>query len=464
MGKITKAEYNALKEKVELLEQYLNGGKGSGNFGHSGRPGKVGGSGSGKGGVSTGGKEGGSESDGKKEEKTVAGIKAMEKVETPKDFQNKAITGVDGNESYGTGLRKIPRMSNLTAEQARLENKICECYENPEKLEESMDKYVKMAEDLVKSGGKDRLTFETDAVKQVLPGWGDDSTLAKLDLDRKNPDKSDKERATAQREYDKIMETRQALNSVYHQTANAICKAAFEREAAKYADKGEGMNIVVTSGGCGAGKGFGQGMLAKGDANVFNGESSVVKDFSERYKNTAMVWDSAGDQCSSELYWLKSVAKNNNLKMVVLQTNNNNPDMYSAMAAQQIGRAKKEGRMVASKVSADSYVVGNKNVSNFYKNNKNDSNISFYTVGNVGRDYGYDGSGKVALKTSANEKSLKPLSISKGITTVAADGKKIISAINDAAGKMLADSPSEATQAANIVYGTHFYDNHKLKG
>ena len=45
MGKITKAEYNALKEKVELLEQYLNGGKGSGNFGHKGRPGLVGGSG-----------------------------------------------------------------------------------------------------------------------------------------------------------------------------------------------------------------------------------------------------------------------------------------------------------------------------------------------------------------------------------------------------------------------------------
>lgn len=45
MGKITRAEYNALKEKVELLEQYLNGGKGSGNFGHKGRPGKVGGSG-----------------------------------------------------------------------------------------------------------------------------------------------------------------------------------------------------------------------------------------------------------------------------------------------------------------------------------------------------------------------------------------------------------------------------------
>ena len=36
--------YNSLKAKVESLEKQINGGKGSGNFGHSGRPGKVGGS------------------------------------------------------------------------------------------------------------------------------------------------------------------------------------------------------------------------------------------------------------------------------------------------------------------------------------------------------------------------------------------------------------------------------------
>lgn len=37
--------YNELRQKVEKLEELLNGGPGSGNFGHSGRPGKVGGSG-----------------------------------------------------------------------------------------------------------------------------------------------------------------------------------------------------------------------------------------------------------------------------------------------------------------------------------------------------------------------------------------------------------------------------------
>lgn len=47
--KITKEEYGKLAEKVASLEKALNGGKGSGNFGHTGRPGKIGGSGNGQG-------------------------------------------------------------------------------------------------------------------------------------------------------------------------------------------------------------------------------------------------------------------------------------------------------------------------------------------------------------------------------------------------------------------------------
>lgn len=46
---ITKKQYNELKNKIEELEAVFNGGKGSGNFGHLGRPGKVGGSSSGGG-------------------------------------------------------------------------------------------------------------------------------------------------------------------------------------------------------------------------------------------------------------------------------------------------------------------------------------------------------------------------------------------------------------------------------
>lgn len=39
-----KETYNSLAGKIEILSKLINGGKGSGNFGHDGRPGKVGGS------------------------------------------------------------------------------------------------------------------------------------------------------------------------------------------------------------------------------------------------------------------------------------------------------------------------------------------------------------------------------------------------------------------------------------
>lgn len=39
-----KETYNSLVGKIEILSKLINGGDGSGNFGHSGRPGKVGGS------------------------------------------------------------------------------------------------------------------------------------------------------------------------------------------------------------------------------------------------------------------------------------------------------------------------------------------------------------------------------------------------------------------------------------
>lgn len=45
--KMRKETYNELKKRIDSLESIINGGKGSGNFGHSGRPGQVGGSGKG---------------------------------------------------------------------------------------------------------------------------------------------------------------------------------------------------------------------------------------------------------------------------------------------------------------------------------------------------------------------------------------------------------------------------------
>ena len=47
--KVSRSIYDSLMTEIEVLEKQINGGKGSGNFGHSGRPGEVGGSASGDG-------------------------------------------------------------------------------------------------------------------------------------------------------------------------------------------------------------------------------------------------------------------------------------------------------------------------------------------------------------------------------------------------------------------------------
>lgn len=61
-----KETYNSLVAKVEILSKLVNGGKGSGNFGHGGRPGKVGGSSS-SGGFSKGQDGKGASSEAEKE-------------------------------------------------------------------------------------------------------------------------------------------------------------------------------------------------------------------------------------------------------------------------------------------------------------------------------------------------------------------------------------------------------------
>ena len=68
--------YNELKQKLDILEKSVNGGKGSGNFGHSGRPGEVGGSGDGEGPI--------------KEEKSQSKVKTAKprKIISDKVFEN----------------------------------------------------------------------------------------------------------------------------------------------------------------------------------------------------------------------------------------------------------------------------------------------------------------------------------------------------------------------------------------
>ena len=391
MGKITKAEYNALKEKVELLEQYLNGGKGSGNFGHSGRPGKVGGSGSGKGGVSTGGKEGGSESETMRKivkdaeelaasnravekEASKLGVTAGETTDGRKYINKDSRVGVPGDMDP-SDIKTVPRLAQ-NPKQAKIENEFAKNWEDEGKREEALKKISEM--EPFKFG-----TVETDAIKQLDANWGDDGRLKELQKKKEAGDISDSEN----KELNGYLTYRQENNTLLHQTANVLAKEMLKRKLMANPDA----ILLVTSGGCASGKGF---FLENTDAigkevdrpwgklkieDMTNGSAKKLIDGVLGNKNL-VVWDAAGDQNSSELNWLANFGRNMTVVHTVGDAQANAANIKSGL----VSRALQKGRMVDTTVYAESYSKGNENTSKFYRKNKNNSKIKFLKVENLG--------------------------------------------------------------------------------
>lgn len=367
MGKITKAEYNALKGKVELLEQYLNGGKGSGNWGHSGRPGKVGGSGKG-GSVSKG--RGGS-----KPAKVTTG-----------SLQEPSI-GVGGNDSLDNGLTEVPRLKGLNKKERELEDKIVDCYNDPQKRQEIIDKVIA---DHDADGDK---TYECDGLKEYLPGWGSESRYKELNSKIREDgyeNLSDSEKA----EYDSMAENRMKNNSIYHNTATALNKAIFEAKVKQMAAKGEDINILMTGGGCGVGKGFGLDELSgKTSFAGVDGEAKVKNDLLNDYKKSTLIYDAAGEQCNSECYWVMNLAVANGGKFTFMQTVSTDSNLTKSIAKSQAKRTQEKGRTVALVYTADSYALGSSNAKSFSQDRSVQSlmatgQVDIYTIKNPGQGNG----------------------------------------------------------------------------
>src|SRR5262249_17451605 len=140
----------------------------------------------------------------------------------------------------------------------------------------------------------------------------------------------------------KRAKNRATLNLALHQTANAIAKRAFVQHLNTLK---EGDEILVTVGGCGAGKGYALGNVP---------EALAMKDRSKA------VWDSAGDQNATENPWIQSEAEARGLKVNYIYVH---ADPYSQWAHPERGVVKraadpKDGRMVDAYVFADSYAIG----------------------------------------------------------------------------------------------------------
>ena len=254
----------------------------------------------------------------------------------------------------------IPRLPNLTKSERKVEREFAKAYEkNPEKMVERLTKLIKKA---TKPG--DPPTFGTDDAKVMHPAWGG----KKLTLEQRSVN-----RAT--------------LNNALHATANAVTKKAF----LKHLDTlKKGDEVLVTVGGCGAGKGFALKNVPKA---------------LEMKKKAKAVWDSAGDQNATENPWIQKELEKRGLKGNYVFVDADPKTQWAHPERGVVKRAQdpNDGRMVDAKVFADSYAHGAKNHQAFYEANKSNKKANFIFLENGATPKEIPGIPKKRLRQSAKK-------------------------------------------------------------
>lgn len=267
----------------------------------------------------------------------------VDEVDEATGITKAARVGVPGDEVP----RKIGRMPNLTPEERRHETAFRNFYEDdPESAGAQYRYYV-----LKRTPPGEIPSFETDDAKNLHGDW---RTAKSLEDRAKN---------------------RAALNIPLHATANAIAKQAFLQhlDTLKAGDK-----VLVTNGGCGAGKGY-----------SFEKDKNGVPNCPEAYalkQQSKAVWDSAGDQNGTENTWIKKELDARGLKGIYTYVHVNPKQSWANPGRGIVQRATKvtNGRMISGKVYGDSYAIGAQNMHNFHQANANDPNSEFMFLDNTG--------------------------------------------------------------------------------
>lgn len=243
---------------------------------------------------------------------------------------------------------RVPIIPNLTPEERRHETDFRKYYEaDPEGVSDQYLKHV-----LAQTPAGEVPSFETDDAKNLHAAWNGHG----IPLEDRA-----KNRAT--------------LNVALHQTANAIAKKAF----LKHLDTlPEGSKVLVTNGGCGAGKGY---TFEKDE----NGQPRVPAGYALKQQAKA-VWDSAGDQNGTETPWIKQELDKRGLKGIYSYVHVDPRQSWANPKRGVVQRATniKNGRMVDAHVFADSYALGAKNMHAFHQQHKDDPNSEFMFTDNTG--------------------------------------------------------------------------------
>ena len=222
----------------------------------------------------------------------------------------------------------IKRVKGLTGKQQVAEAEFITAYET--NRQEMVDLATARFVDQGQKKGAGGPIFETDDVKNLAPAhWAAGANRADN-------------------------------NVALHQVANAICKKSFKDYIATLP---KGSNILVTCGGCGAGKGF----VLKNNpiAKPLMGKAQAV-------------WDSAGDQNATENPWIQEEAEKHGHNVTYMYVHNDPLESWAGQfGVVQRSLNPEDGRMVTARVFADSYALGAKNHAAFVEKNKGNPNAKF---------------------------------------------------------------------------------------
>lgn len=355
----------------------------------------------------------------------------------------------------------IPRLPNLSKEEKEIESRFIDAFEkDPDGV---ADQYLRM----IGNGNK----FVTDDAKMLSPDYtpeGSDPgaqlfrSISKRVADGEKHDEvvaslSDEEKALYEDTRRQVGDQRAKYNIAFHQVANAIAKRAFVKKLDELAKLPEGdarRSVLVTSGGCGAGKGF-------AIKNV-----DVAKDVGSK---VGAIWDAAGEQNSTENPWILEECKKRGLKANFLFVD---ADPKVTWADPQRGVSQRaanfppqgEGRMVDARLFADSYALGAKNFEKFHEQNKDSEDANFMFINSRGSKIELaDGLSEEAKATNTDELTAWALEEieTKAPTEAIKQGAKVGNRIWEDAPKKTAASVMAWADGRGLLKASKLQDEYK---
>ena len=243
---------------------------------------------------------------------------------------DRSRVGLGGRDTCPPG--EIPRRPNLTARAREVESHFADAYERDPQAK--VDEYRATVKNNV---------FNTDDAKMLSPDYNPPKELGYS--------------------RDAINDMRSQNNVLVHQTANAIAKTAFLQ---RLDELPAGSSVLVTAGGCAAGKGYAIGHVEQAKAL-----ENIV----------GATWDAAGEQNSTENPWILDECRARGLKPIYTFVDADPLARWSSDHPHGvIERAAGKGRMVDARLFADSYAEGSKNFAAFHAAHKDDADVGFILI------------------------------------------------------------------------------------